>query len=65
MGWGRFDNSFIRGGGKTYAVGLMFQEFIVQNPHIIHSAHANALVARINDIMPDASHNKLALLIRY
>ena len=23
MGWGRFDNSFIRGGGKTYAVGLL------------------------------------------
>ena len=27
MGWGRFDNSFIRGGGKTYAVGLMYYLF--------------------------------------
>ncbi len=30
MGWGRFDNSFIRGGGKTYAVGLF------SDPHTIN-----------------------------
>ena len=29
MGWGRFDNSFIRGGGKTYAVGLMNVEKLI------------------------------------
>ena len=42
MGWGRFDNSFIRGGGKTYAVGLMIAAIKGHTEIVKHLPKINA-----------------------
>ncbi len=47
MGWGRFDNSFIRGGGKTYAVGLLKEIGIIYNPN---ESNSIAMIERMHDV---------------
>ncbi len=58
MGWGRFDNSFIRGGGKTYAVGLLIdhQQVIIK----LAPDAVDDMNVRIDDIQ-ERFYNKVCL----